>query len=155
LWQSSLFEKGELLLRDQKVNNSRAPKPVNSPLPQRKRPSMQRDDMIPVFCYIRQVKAFGLPRLALFLICCTALWYCATATPVSRPAHNNLNPEQLKTMVDKKAKMVLVDTRTEYEFRKGRIPGAINISPDRFGKLGELLPTDKGAHLVFYCRGSA
>ena len=101
------------------------------------------------------MKASGFARLIVFALCAAGLWYCATATPPPRPAHNNLSPEQLKTLVDRKTPMVLVDTRTEYEFRKGRIPGAISIPPERFAKLGELLPPDKGVHLVFYCRGAA
>ena len=74
--------------------------------------------------------------------------------PVSRPI-GNLSPEQLKSLVDRKAPMVLVDSRTEYEFRQGRIPGAILVPPEKFENLATLLPADKGMHLIFYCRGGA
>lgn len=87
------------------------------------------------------------------------LFACATEKPVSGPAQRqgvgNVKAEQLKALIDRKAEMVLVDTRTEYEFKQGRIPGAINIPPHRFRSLSEILPRDKSVHLVFYCRGSA
>lgn len=78
---------------------------------------------------------------------------CASS-PALRPVRN-LTLDQLKKMVDSGAAFTLVDTRTEYEYRKGRIPGAISIPPEKFDVIGSLLPGDKSAHIVFYCRGSA
>ncbi len=77
---------------------------------------------------------------------------CATAPP-SRPV-KNITTDQLKRLLDEHAVLLLVDTRTEYEYRKGHIPGAVLISPDKFDVLATLLPQDKNVHLVFYCRGS-
>jgi len=77
---------------------------------------------------------------------------CATAPP-PRPVEN-INADQLKGLLDRNAVLLLVDTRTEYEFRKGHIPGAVNIPPYKFDALATLLPPDKDALVVFYCRGS-
>lgn len=60
----------------------------------------------------------------------------------------------MKVLLERKDDVFLVDTRTEHEFKSGRIPGAVNIPPHRFQSLGDLLPRDKDTHLVFYCRGS-
>jgi predicted sulfurtransferase len=78
---------------------------------------------------------------------------CATA-PQPRPV-GNLSAEQLKAMLERKETLVLVDTRTEYEYRKGHIPRSVNIPPHKFQVIGTLLPSDKSVHLVFYCRGSS
>jgi hypothetical protein len=113
------------------------------------------DDIIVIFCYITRMKTNILICTFLCVLCGIVFYSCATSVPVvSRPV-GNLTPEQLKSLIDRNAPIVLVDTRTEYEFRKGRIPGAILVSPDKFGSLGATLPPDKSAHLIFYCRGAA
>jgi rhodanese-related sulfurtransferase len=48
---------------------------------------------------------------------------------------------------------VVVDARSEEEFREGHIPKSINIPPEKFGMIASLLPKDKKALIVFYCRG--
>ncbi len=106
-----------------------------------------------VFCYITLMHRLS-AQLILTIIGMLALHACATAPPPPRST-GNLSAEQVKALLDRKARMTLVDTRTEYEFRKGHIPGSINIPPHKFPVMGGLLPPDRGAHLVFYCRGSA
>jgi rhodanese-related sulfurtransferase len=98
-------------------------------------------------------------HLSPFVIAILALVACATAPP-ARHSIGNLSAEQLKGLLDRKASLFLVDTRTEYEFKQGRIPGSVNIPPHKFPpenirNLGTLLPADKSTHLVFYCRGAA
>ena len=65
----------------------------------------------------------------------------------------NINADELKRMMDKKTKMVLVDTRTGAEYRDGHIPTAVNIPPEKVGVIGTLLPKNKKTLAVFYCRG--
>jgi predicted sulfurtransferase len=98
--------------------------------------------------HCRRVYIFALLVTAFFVSSCAQV-----PTAPTRPV-GALSAEQLKKLIDAKSALFLVDTRTEYEFRKGRIPGAVNIPPHRFDSLASLLPSDKGAHLVFYCRGS-
>ena len=96
----------------------------------------------------------GLVYVSFFLV---TVFLLSSCTPVSRvPARpvGTLSADQLKKLIDANSSLLLVDTRTEYEFRKGRIPGAVNIPPYRFDALAALLPPDKGVHLIFYCRGS-
>jgi rhodanese-related sulfurtransferase len=66
----------------------------------------------------------------------------------------DVKAEELKQMLDQKQAFVLVDNRTEYEFKEGHIPGSINIPAHRFDVIGTLLPSDKKARLIFYCRGT-
>ena len=66
---------------------------------------------------------------------------------------NNVNAEELKKMITEDTRLLVVDTRTEYEYKLGRIPKAINISQEKFYMLETLLPKEKDTPIVFYCRG--
>ncbi len=48
---------------------------------------------------------------------------------------------------------VVVDCRTAAEYEQGHVPGAISIPPGRLQAEAARLPRDKGATLIFYCRG--
>jgi rhodanese-related sulfurtransferase len=77
------------------------------------------------------------------------------ATVVQPGGVENLTVEQLKVRIEAGGGPFVVDTRTEYEYRQGHLPGSVNIPPYEFDKLSTLLPADKGAEVVFYCRGLA
>lgn len=62
--------------------------------------------------------------------------------------------EQVKAAIDKKAKVVIVDTRTPEEWAQAHLPGAVNVPAGFVRALSNRLPKDKGTPLVFYCRGS-
>jgi phage shock protein E len=65
----------------------------------------------------------------------------------------DISSDELKSMLDKKGKVVVIDARTAEEYRQGHIPTAINIPPDQLHLTALLLPKDKKTLLVFYCRG--
>jgi rhodanese-related sulfurtransferase len=65
----------------------------------------------------------------------------------------SITADELKEMIDKKKKMVLIDTRTGLEYSQGHIPEAVNIPPEKVGVMGTLLPKNKKTLIVFYCRG--
>ena len=50
-------------------------------------------------------------------------------------------------------KAVVVDCRPAAEYEQGHVPGAISIPPGRLQAEAGRLPKDKGATLIFYCRG--
>lgn len=60
---------------------------------------------------------------------------------------------ELKKMSEGKKAVVIVDARTPEEFSQGHIPKAINIPPDRTGSISSLLPKNREASIIFYCRG--
>ena len=64
-----------------------------------------------------------------------------------------MRADEVGGMIGRNAPVVLVDTRTEYEYRLGHLPGAISVPPYRFSDLDTLLPPDKEIEIVFYCRG--
>jgi rhodanese-related sulfurtransferase len=60
----------------------------------------------------------------------------------------------IKSLIDKKANMVVIDSRPKKrKYDKGHIPGAISIPDSDFDKLSGQLPTDKATPLYFYCGG--
>lgn len=65
-----------------------------------------------------------------------------------------IGADELNKLLDKKPGVtVLVDARTQEEFREGHLPGAINVPPDKVSAIGSLLPKDRAKLVVFYCRG--
>ena len=60
--------------------------------------------------------------------------------------------DQALTLLDKEPGALLIDVRTEEEYRTGHIPNSILIPIDDLSsRLGEL-PTDKSTVLIVYCR---
>lgn len=66
---------------------------------------------------------------------------------------STLDAEQVKSRLDGKHKVTLVDTRTFEEYQQAHIPGAINIMPEQIASSTGRLPKDKKAPIIFYCRG--
>ena len=64
-----------------------------------------------------------------------------------------ISADELKQMMDVKKQVVIVDARTEQEYRDGHVPTAINVPPEKINSIGTLLPKDKKVLIVFYCRG--
>jgi len=59
----------------------------------------------------------------------------------------------LQKKLDSGEDLALIDARTEAEYAPNRLPGAINVPPDKVQFIAGFLPRDKGTLLVFYCRG--
>ncbi len=74
-------------------------------------------------------------------------------TYASAESFKNITADELKNMLDKKTKLVLVDARPQQEFSQGHISLAVNIPPDKVGNISTLLPKNKKIKLIFYCRG--
>ena len=65
----------------------------------------------------------------------------------------DLSAEELKRMMDGDAGLVIIDTRTQLEYARGRIPRSLFVPEDKFFALELILPKAKDTTLVFYCRG--
>lgn len=62
--------------------------------------------------------------------------------------------EWVKKQIDKKADMVLIDSRPKRpRYDKGHIPTAISLPDSKFDKKKDQLPTDMNKLVVFYCGG--
>ena len=65
----------------------------------------------------------------------------------------NLSAKQVKELIEPPGKALIVDTRTEEEYRQAHIRTAVNIPPKQFTSIGKYLPKDKSLPIIFYCRG--
>jgi rhodanese-related sulfurtransferase len=65
----------------------------------------------------------------------------------------DLTVDEVKKQLDQPGKVLLVDTRTEEEYRLAHIRTAVNIPPSQFKSIGNHLPKDKSLPIIFYCRG--
>lgn len=50
-------------------------------------------------------------------------------------------------------KALVIDARPPRKFKKGHVPGSVNIPTTRFDEHKSSLPEDKGHELIFYCGG--
>ncbi len=64
-----------------------------------------------------------------------------------------LKTADLKAILDKGEKIILVDSRPAKRFAPSSLPGAINIPVDEFKTQANKLPANKDEILVFYCGG--
>jgi len=94
-----------------------------------------------------------LRKTLITLVALTILSTVAWATNGSI-AFKTITAEDLKAEMESgKSKVLVVDARTAEEYRKGHLPGAINIPPELFSSMVGYLPSNKRIPLVFYCRG--
>lgn len=75
-----------------------------------------------------------------------------TTTATTKKQAILINATVGKTMLDENPAIILVDVRTEDEFREFRIPGAINIPLNEFLFIIDLLIPNKQAIYIIYCR---
>jgi len=92
------------------------------------------------------------PLLAfiLLLVSTVAAIPCAYA---EEPQFTLITTDKLKSLVDQKTAMVLIDARTKEEYQEAHIDGSISIPEKSFDENSSLLPADKNALLVIYCNG--
>jgi rhodanese-related sulfurtransferase len=90
-------------------------------------------------------------RIRIFLI--VALLLTSAAAWAQNYNFANLTAEQVKNLLEQPGKVLVVDARTEQEYKQGHIPNAINIPPPQFASIGNHLPQDKNLSIIFYCRG--
>jgi len=64
-----------------------------------------------------------------------------------------ITSEEVMTWMTGTGKVVLIDTRLRDEYRKGHIPGAVNIPAESMKGERARLPKDKSRPIIFYCRG--
>jgi rhodanese-related sulfurtransferase len=82
-----------------------------------------------------------------------AIFFIAMFSYASAESYKNITADELKAMLDKKTKLVLVDARSGLEYSQGHIPKAVNIPPEKVGLISKFLPKNKKTLVVFYCRG--
>jgi rhodanese-related sulfurtransferase len=90
----------------------------------------------------------GPSTIAISILCAVWLLYaCGEESPV-----REVNARSLKKLIDE-GRVTVIDTRTDVEYGQAFIPGAIHLPEERFSQMGPVLPEDRNAAVVFYCRG--
>jgi rhodanese-related sulfurtransferase len=82
-----------------------------------------------------------------------ALLLTAAAAWAQNANFTDLTADEVKSRIEQPAKVLMVDARTEEEYRQGHIPTAVNIPWQQFNSIGNHLPPDKNFPIIFYCRG--
>ena len=92
-------------------------------------------------------------RIRIILIVALPLLLISTATWAQNYNFPNLTADYVIKRIVQSENLLVVDARTEDEYRQGHIPHAINIPPSQFKSIGIHLPQDKSRPIIFYCRG--
>lgn len=90
-------------------------------------------------------------RRSIFLLIVADLCVFASTSFAQYPV---VTAQDVKTWMDGKRKIMLIDTRLPEEYRAGHIPGAVNIPAERMHVEAARLPKDKSTPIIFYCRGA-
>jgi rhodanese-related sulfurtransferase len=80
---------------------------------------------------------------------------CVAAVPqvFARKSYPVISTDELKSILDKKDKFVLIDARTKPEYAESHIVNAVNIPDKKLEDNLALLPKDKSSLLIIYCNG--
>jgi rhodanese-related sulfurtransferase len=61
---------------------------------------------------------------------------------------------ELKWKLDRAEPFVLIETLPEEDYRRGHLPGAINVPPARIAEIVPELVPDRATEIVVYCSAS-
>ena len=90
-------------------------------------------------------------RLTGFLLAAVLLLGGCAAVSTQETAYRQISMEEAAELIGKEG-TVLLDVRTEEEFRAGHIPGAICIPNETIGKTAPPELPDKDQTVYIYCR---
>jgi len=62
-----------------------------------------------------------------------------------------VSTEQLKTKIDRKDAIKLVETLAPERYREAHLPGAMNIPPEQIKELAPRLLPNKNDEIITYC----
>ena len=64
---------------------------------------------------------------------------------------STISTKDLKTRLDRKENIKVVETLAPERYREAHIPGALNIPPEKIKELAPQLLPEKNAEIVTYC----
>ena len=92
-------------------------------------------------------------KLFLFLLTAMLLTGCGQANQTSQEAvYMNITAQEAKQIMDTQEGYIILDTRAQYEYDEGHIPGAIVIPHDEIEEKAEQMLPDKDQLILVYCR---
>ena len=92
-------------------------------------------------------------KLVFLLLAVMMLTACGKAKENDQGAvYVNITAEEAKQIMDTEEGYIILDVRTQEEYDKGHIPGAIVISHEEIAEKAEEVLTDKDQLILVYCR---
>lgn len=92
---------------------------------------------------------FKLILVAVLMLIC----FAAVPQAFAQKTYPTISTGELKSLIDKKDKFFLIDSRTKPEYVESHIVSAVNIPDKKLTENLSLLPADKSALLIIYCNG--
>jgi len=89
-------------------------------------------------------------RLKLFLLL-VGMVFVSAVPALSQ--NSIIDAENVKSRMEGKHKVVVIDARPKEEYLASHIPGAISIPAEKITEEKARLPKNKKTPLIFYCRG--
>jgi predicted sulfurtransferase len=81
------------------------------------------------------------------------VFFCFSFVFAQGTKFKTIGADEVKAMLESGERVLIIDARSEEEYKAGHLPKAINVSPRLFPLISGYLPKDKLYPLVFYCRG--
>ena len=92
-------------------------------------------------------------KLILFLLTALLLTACGKVnTNKQESVYMNITAQEAKQIMDTQEGYIILDTRAQYEYDEGHIPGAIVIPHDEIEEKAEQMLPDKDQLILVYCR---
>lgn len=73
--------------------------------------------------------------------------------PDSLPGAMLVDAKWVKSALDRRESLLVLDARIASEFAQGHLPGAVNLDEKAGVTLQSTLPRDKSSPVLFYCNG--
>ena len=67
---------------------------------------------------------------------------------------STISTQELKTKLDRKGSVTVVETLAPERYREAHIPGAVNIRPEKIKEVAPQLLPNKDVEIVTYCANS-
>jgi len=90
--------------------------------------------------------------LILLAIGITYLTGCASKKETSASSYEKITATEAKDRMDNNSDIIILDVRTEEEFKSGHIEGALLIPDNEITDTAEDILKDKSAIILVYCR---
>lgn len=86
------------------------------------------------------------------LLCLLGFAGCNQSQNVEKITYEQITAAKAKTLMDSETNYIILDVRTEEEFNKSHIEGAILIPDYEIGEMAESILKDKNQLILVYCR---
>ena len=88
----------------------------------------------------------------MFLYVMVILLIAGCSAPTQKPVYRQISMEEAVSIMEQESGYLILDVRTEGEYREKHIPGAINIPNESIGTADIPQLPDKEQMILVYCR---